>query len=219
MAVKIDQRTKFVLTTLLFSLGGFINAQLKLGWQFSSLLTVAACAVFAGYIIRHRDPILGRLAIFGLAAGSIELFADCWGERIGGLVYFPGGPTIMCSPLYMPFGWAILMIQIGYIGWWLAGGWGIARATIFTTILGSINIPSYEYWAKQAGLWYYDSPPMLFNTVPYYVIVAEALICMALPFTVTWLEKKQWRWSILAGVSEGFWMWGAGLVAFYFFRT
>lgn len=219
-----DSRTKFVLATLLFSVGSFINTQMHWGWWFSSLLTVIVCGLYAWYIITQRDGVLARLAVFGLAAGFVELLADCWGTTVGGLVYyltppFDGGPFILCSPLYMPFAWAVLMVQIGYIGWWLVPSLGMVRATLITTVLGAVNIPSYEFWAKAALLWYYDSPPMLFDIVPYYVIFAEALICLVLPALITWLEKRPWGYSLGLGVVQGFWMWGAGVAGFYLFRA
>jgi hypothetical protein len=118
----------------------------------------------------------------------------------------------------MPFAWATVFLQLGYIAWWAGQRWGLLRAAIGITILGALNIPTYEYLAKASNLWIYQGVKLLFDTVPYYVILAEALICLALPWLVTWMQKKPIKWSVLFGVVEGFWIWGVGVLAYWLIR-
>lgn len=219
MIKKLDRTTRFVLFTMSFSIITVINALIHGGWLLATITAFIVFGLYLLYIWRYRDEFLTKLVLFGLAAGMVELLADCWSTKVGWLVYYPGGPFVMCSPLYMPLGWAIMMVQIGYLGWLFVQKWGLPIAMLATGLVGAINIPINEYLAKSALLWYYQNVPMLFGVVPYAVIFAECLICLVLPPIVLLVKKHSWRWSILLGVAEGFWMWGIGVVGYYLFGT
>ena len=219
MNLNLDRRTRFVLFTMLFSVVSVLNAIFHGGWLPATVTSFIVFGLYLLYIGYYRDSLLGRLLLFGIAAGSVELLADCWSTRLGWLVYFPGGPFVMCSPVYMPVGWAILMVQLGYLGWLFDQSWGLSKAMLLTALIGAVNIPVYEYLAKSSRLWYYQNVPMLFQTVPYAVIFAEGLICLVLPPVIRLVTKHRWGWSILLGLAEGCWMWGVGVIGYWLFGT
>jgi len=219
MNLNLDQRTRFVLFTMAFSIVSVFNAIFHGGWLPATLTAFIVFGLYVFYIGRYRDPLLARLLLFGLAAGAVELLADCWSTGLGWLVYWRGGPFVMCSPLYMPVGWALLMVQIGYLAWLFVQNWGLPKAMLVTALIGAVNIPFNEYLAKSAHLWYYQHVPLLLNTVPYAVIFAECLICLVLPPVIRLVEKYRWGWVILLGIAEGFWMWGVGVLGYQIFGS
>jgi len=207
------RRWRLVLWTLALSLVGNVLAALfALGWTAAAAYTAGLLTIFAVYLLRTGDPIIGRLLFFGLLVGFGELPADHFGVvTTETLVYPPGPPLIWSSPFYMPFAWPIIFVQLGFIAWWLDRRWGPRKTCIALTIFGGINIPIYEFFAKFADFWFYQNTPMLFGVTPYYVILAEALICVALPLlvlkissrtrasTLTWLAAAQALWIYVAG--------------------
>src|SRR4030095_1213166 len=180
-----SRRLKFVLATMGLTLAGsIVSAVFKLGWVSALVLNVGTDALILWYIVHYRDGVLGRLFLFGAAAGIVELLtADPWAVHHGGLVYSPHGPFVVDSPLYMPLGWIYVTLQIGYLAIWIAQRWGLTAAILGSGVIGAINIPTYESLAKFADWWIYQGTPMIFHT-PYYVILGEALIGLALPLLV-----------------------------------
>ncbi len=76
--------------------------------------------------------------IVAIVAGWVELLADWWlVSKTGTLVYYPGGPFILRSPLYMPFAWGIVLIQTAYV------------LAVFRVIWTGNGCPSYGH----AGRW------------------------------------------------------------------
>ena len=145
MIKKLDRTTRFVLFTMSFSIITVINALIHGGWLLATITAFIVFGLYLLYLWRYRDEFLTKLMLFGLAAGLVELLADCWSTKVGWLVYYPGGPFVMCSPLYMPLGWAIMMVQIGYLGWLFVQKWGLPIAMLMTGLVGAINIPINEY--------------------------------------------------------------------------
>jgi len=207
------RRWQLVLWTLGLSLfGDGIAALFSLGWTAAAAYTAGLLMIIAVYLIRTRDPIIGRLLLFGLLVGFGELPADHFGVvTTGTLVYPPGPPLIWNSPFYMPFAWSIIFVQLGFVAWWLDRRWGLRTTCIALAIFGGINIPLYEFLAKFADFWFYHDTPMLFSVTPYYVILAEVLISAALPLlvlkisrrtpvsTLIWLAAAQALWIYVAG--------------------
>lgn len=120
---------------------------------------------------------------------------------------------IACSPLYMPFAWAVLLIQIGYLGWLISQKEKMWVSIFATTLIGFAVIPLFEHWAKNANWWYYTNTEMIFNT-PWYIILAEGLICSLLPFFFSHIHQKNYKWQLPLGVIEGLWIWVSYFIAF-----
>jgi hypothetical protein len=215
MALYDQRRFSLVMLTMGLTLAGSaVSAVIRGGWVSATVLNVAVDLLILGYIIRNRDGLLGRLLLMGFVAGLVELLtADPWAVRSGTLVYEAAGPFINYSPLYMPLGWAYVLMQIGYIAWWVLQSRGLGPAIVATTILGGTMIPVYEALAKSANWWIYQNVPMIFGA-PYYVILGEALIGMALPFIVRPVAARGLAWSVVLGIALGCWTWVSAIVAY-----
>jgi hypothetical protein len=206
---------RFVLLTLLFVLGwNYASSIVGWGWPTATIISFGMPVVYICHVWRRHDLLLGRILLFGLATGWTELLADRWlVDGTGTLLYLPGGPFVLRSPLYMPFAWMVVVTQLGYIGWWMGRRWGIPAASLLIALFGAINIPLYEQWARNANWWYYQKTPMLGNT-PWYIIGGEFLIALSLPAVISQLERRHWSVSICAGIGQGLWIWVAYGVAF-----
>jgi len=215
MTLYDDKRCKFVLLTMVLSLAGsVVCAMIRGGWQSATVLNVVIDAVLVAYIVRNRDGLLLRLLLMALAAGVVEVaVADPYFVGNHTLVYPHEGPFIVDSPLYMPLGWAYVLLQIGYIAWWVMQQKGATAAIVVSTLLGGTNIPIYEALARRANWWYYQDVPM-FIGAPYYVILGEAFIGLALPFIVRPLPTRSLMWSVLLGLALGAWTLASGVLAF-----
>ena len=202
----ISQRDiRFVVFTIVLMLGLNVpSAILEEGWFSAAWHTGLMCLLFIAYIIKYRDSYLKAWMIFGVAAGFTELLADWWlVTRTGSLVYAPDEPMIVESPVYMPFAWALLMIQIGAVAHWLRQKLGVAKAAVITGLIGGVNIPLYESLARAADWWIYQNTPMIFGA-PYYIIVGEVLIVIPLVWLAVWLQRMgPVKGGILLGIVEG----------------
>ncbi len=143
-------------------------------------------------------------AIFGVAAGFTELIADWWlVNRTGSLVYAPGEPMLVASPMYMPFAWALVMMQLGVVAHWLRENFSVAKAALIAGLIGGVNIPLYESLARAADWWIYQKTPMLLGA-PYYIILGEVLIVVPLVWLADWLVRMgPVKGGIILGIVEG----------------
>ncbi len=192
---------KFVVGSIVFML--LLNLPTQVfdwGWRSAAFNTGFMCLVFAVYIWRTESTTLLRWAIFGVAAGFVELLADWWlVTQTQSLVYPQDEPMLVVSPLYMPFAWALLFLQLGVVGQWLRTKMPVGLAALFIGLFAAVNIPLYEQLAKGAGWWYYQDTPMLFSA-PYYIILGEFLIGVPLVFFGTLLQRRS---PMVGGVMYG----------------
>jgi len=202
----ISQRDiRFVVFTIVMMIALNIPAGIfKQGWISAAHHTALMCLLFLAYIIRYRDSYLLSWAIFGVAAGFTELIADWWLVNVTeSLVYAPGEPMLVASPMYMPFAWALVMMQLGVVAHWLRENFSVAKAAVIAGMIGGVNIPLYESLARSADWWIYQKTPMLFGA-PYYIILGEVLIVEPL----VWLADRLVRMGpvkggIILGIVEG----------------
>ena len=208
-------RTSFIIGSMVLAVMFLVfNAYFFKGWVSATLWGYGFSLAYFLFAIFTKDALLGRFLLFGLVAGWIELLPDHWlvaGTKT--LVYPPGEPIIDSSPMYMPFSWLTVFIQVGYIGFLLYKKMGLGKATLLVTILGSIIIPVYEHLAIQAGWWQYRNTPTLFN-VPYYVILAEGLLMATIPFFYKRCENSKWGFIPVLGFIQGMIMWLCCIIAF-----
>ena len=184
------------------------------GWIAASLITGINWLIFMGYSLAYRDKLVARIMLLALVAGWIELLADRWlVEVTQTLVYHPGGPFVLCSPLYMPFAWGAVLIQTGYVGWRIIQLKGLGWAIFLTGILGVATIPLYEWWANGALWWFYRNTRM-WSVVPVYIILGEFFIAGGLVLLIYRLEEKPWSLAPLLGAIQGFWIWACYGVSF-----
>lgn len=210
-----DKEVRFVILTLVITIGvAALSATFQLTWRSAFALAFGIYFLLGWFAFRQNDMFLKKLLVFGIAAGVTELLADCWlVQSTGTLIYANNEPMIACSPLYMPFAWAVLLIQIGYLGWLISRNEKMYVSIIATTFLGFAVIPLFEHWAKNAGWWYYTNTEMFLNT-PYYIILAEGLICSILPFFFAHIHRKNYKWQLPLGIIEGLWIWASYFIAF-----
>ncbi|HLO86052.1 MAG TPA: hypothetical protein VK203_13740 [Nostocaceae cyanobacterium] len=209
------RRIKFICGLLALGITwDFSSSLLGAGWIAASVITVIVLLSYIAYAWRYRDSLLAKYLLFGIAAGFTELLADSWlVQNTGTLVYITGGPFIISSPLYMPFAWANVLIYLGCIGYWFSERFGLAIACLLTAVIGVINIPLYEQWAKGANWWFYQHTPMLGNA-PIYIILGEFILALAIPYLLHWLKKAHWGWCVGLGIIQGLWIWCAYALAF-----
>jgi hypothetical protein len=117
----------------------------------------------------------------------------------------------------MPFSWAVVLMEVGYIGWLITNRWNLMVATIALCILGSILVPLYETWAIDAGWWYYHNTPVL-GLVPKYVILAEGLLMLTIPFLLKKTETARLPMIVLFGLIEGAVMFLVCIIAYHIFQ-
>ena len=212
-----SKRMKLVILTLIMNIvGNLIAYWLNLGWVAAVFITFSVILVILFYTTRENDKLFGRLIFFGLIVGFGELLSDFWAVDVQKtLVYAPGEPFIWKSPFYMPFGWTIIMVQLGYIATWMIDRWGMLKTIIMISILGGINIPIYEYLAKGAGFWHYQNATMILNdTTPIYVIGGEVLLAIALPI-IALKVKKGPLWQIIPlGIAQALWIWISTIISY-----
>ena len=80
----------------------------------------------------------------------------------------------------------------------MARGWGL----LLTGLIGAVNIPFYEEMALRDNWWRYANCRMLLHT-PYYIIVGEFLIAVAIGVLARWTRSGRWSRSLAAGVLAG----------------
>lgn len=194
--------------TLVFTLVANGSASLFApGWWAASAIVALNWSALVALVVARRDGLVLRLAVLGLVAGFTELAADRWlVDATRTLVYEPGGPFVVRSPLYMPFAWGAVLVQTSYVGWRLLAAVGVARAALVTGLLGAMTIPLYEWWAKGASWWHYRDCRMI-GVVPTYIIIGEFLCAALLVVLVRRLDTRPW-WAVgVLGVVEGLGIW------------
>ena len=183
-------------------------------WRTGAALNVIDNCLLIGFALFRRDRLLGRFLLFGLAVGFAELPADAWlVDYTRTLDYsIGGGPMIWQSPLWMPFAWEVVAVQFGYIGlrlWERFGRMGL----LMIGLLGAINIPFYEEMARKIHWWQYSGCRMISFT-PWYIIIGEFGIALALTLLARTLRRGSWRAAILAGLAGGLLIFVCYAVAF-----
>jgi hypothetical protein len=206
----------FVLLALGFvSLWIIVNSRFDTGWITGVMLTSIVLGALMVYVLRTSNDLLGKFMLFGLAAGTTELLADRWliiGTKT--LFYERHEPLLIASPVYMPAAWAVVLVLIGYLGYRAAQRWGMGHATWMCGLMGGLVIPVYESCAKGAGWWYYEDLRRIIWNTPYYIILGEFLLALALPVLLSRCDRRAFYWSLPIGVLMGLWIWLSYKLAF-----
>ena len=172
-------------------------------WRTGAALNVVDNCLLIGFAVVRRDAWLAQLLLFGVVVGLVELAADAWlVDYTGTLDYsIGGGPLIWRSPLWMPLAWEVVAVQFGYIGLRLLERFGKA-ALLIIGLLGAVNIPFYEEMARRIHWWQYSGCRMISFT-PWYIILAEFGIAVALALLARALRRGSWGLAIVAGIAGG----------------
>src|SRR5450755_234952 len=155
------------------------------------------------FVFLRRDLLIARLMIFGLAVGFAELPADAWLViQTRTLDYSTGGgPMLWRSPAWMPLAWEIVAVQFGYLGFRLRERFGVAGLLIIGA-LGAVNIPYYEEMARRIHWWTYSGCRRISFT-PYYIVLGEFGIAVALALLAVQLRRGSWKKAVLSGLTGG----------------
>ena len=170
--------------------------------------------LLVGFTVVRRDALLARFLLFGVVVGLTELAADAWlVDYTRTLDYsIGGGPMVWRSPLWMPLAWEVVAVQFGYIGlrlWERFGNIGL----VMIGMLGAINIPFYEEMARRIHWWQYSGCRMISFT-PWYIIVGEFGIAVALALLAQTLRRGSWPVAVVAGLTGGLSIFACYAVAF-----
>ena len=206
-----------ILFTLIFK---FLSARYGFDWKFAAGFSYLLFAVFALWaFIKKEDMLFRQVIVFTIVAGFTELISDWWIVSVKeSLVYFPDEPMLVSSPLYMPFSWAVVFIQVGYLGWLIGKGKRMGYLVLITSAIGLLFIPMFEHLAKGADWWYYQNCRMI-SYVPYYIIASEVAVSAALPFFFKWMEKRRsYLWAVLFGIAQGLWIWISCMIAYFLLK-
>jgi len=197
-------RSKFAFTAMAAAIGGlYYFSKHPAGYVTAAIWSYGMFAVYIIYWLISKDKIFKRLIAFAITAGIVELFSDAYLVSVTEtLVYPPEGPMIWESPAYMPFSWAVVLIQIGYISWLVHGKLGPWKDGLLMVGFSAVLIPIYENFAIHAGWWSYENAKMIFG-VPYYIYIAEGLLMFLVPYFLIKCLKRNIKYSIFYGVLEG----------------
>ena len=85
-------------------------------WRTGLALNLTDNLLLLGFVAWHRNIVLARLMLFGLAVGLAELAADAWlVDYTRTLDYsIGGGPMLWRSPMWMPWQCSSGMLGCGY---------------------------------------------------------------------------------------------------------
>ncbi|MBX7162631.1 MAG: hypothetical protein K1X49_02990 [Saprospiraceae bacterium] len=210
-------RTWFILLSMPISmLAIFFLDKVDWGWIGGAVWSFGFAAMYIIYAQIKKDVMMWRFVLFTVAAGFTELIADKWIVDTHTLFYPPDEPFLVASPIYMPFSWVVVLIQIGYIGHLFHHKFNIVLATIFTGVLGCSVIPFYEYLAIHAGWWHYENAHF-WGIVPRYIYMAEGMLMLTIPYLFDHTLRQKYRMVIFLGVLQGLVMLIASIFAFHFF--
>ncbi|MEP1033524.1 hypothetical protein [Ekhidna sp.] len=213
----LDKKTTLVILVSSGILIGWsmVSSLLESGPVSASIITYGLYCFYWFYAIRYRNPLIQRLLVFGTIAGILELVTDHYlVDTIDSLVYPGNELMVWSSPMYMPFAWSNVLLQLSFVGVLLTKKKGLLVASIVLCLAGGMYIPLYEHLAKDAGWWWYhQNVTMIFNA-PLYVIVCEALISLSLPFLIQYAERHTITKTVYLGIVEGVWILLSAYIAF-----
>lgn len=213
----LDKRTTITIlvTSGILIVWSYISSITQSGPVTASIISYALYVFYWFYAIYFKNPLIQRLVVFGTIAGILELITDHYlVSTINSLVYPGNEPMIWSSPLYMPFAWSNVLLQLSFVGVLLLKRKGLLIASVVLCIAGGMYIPLYEHLANSAGWWWYHpNVKMVFNA-PLYVIVCEALISLSLPFLISYAEHHKMNRTVYLGIIEGGWILLSAIIAY-----
>ena len=174
----------------------------------------------------HADTkIFKSLLSMGLVVGVVELLADYWlvnGITAGRLNYFStmhNDVVLLASPIWMPFAWAAVTVEFGYLILRLAD---IFKNPWLASIVGAVNagigVGIYEYLALYCGWWYYEpAKVMIGKACAVYIPAGEALLFLLfyLIFSKTRAIKTPRTQAAVSGIIFGLWIFASYAIAHF----
>ncbi len=217
LSISHTARLRFMLLVMASSIVTlFVDRLAFPGWISAAAWGFGYSLLYGFYAWSTGDRLVQRLFIFALAAGFAELLADAWLVQVTQTLVYPTGLMLLDSPIYMPFSWLVVLMQLGFIAHLLLKKFPLLPSALMLVVLSGLMIPLYEYWAIKAGWWQYQSTPMVWN-VPYYIFGAEAILAFSIPFFIKRVINGKLYNNVIFGILQGIIMWLACVAAYYFF--
>lgn len=214
-------RLSVVLTTIAVAVVGVIAFSFAPGLRGQSAAGIGLLnnAILIGAAVRHRDAVLGRLLLFGLIVGIVELAADAWLVDVTRTLDYSisGSAMVWRSPWWMVMAWEVVSLQFAYIGLRLSDRWGL-RGVALSGLIGAVNIPFYEEMALRLQWWRYAGAAMLAHT-PWFIIVGEFSLVMGFGLVAPAVRRRSLRAVLLAGLAAGVGIWASYAGAWYLLRA
>lgn len=164
-----------IITVLLSVINAFLTPLYDFRYIVAASMLIALFSTL--YFSSENRKILFEISILGLIAGFIELLADYFLVVNAGLTYNSFEFFILESPLYIPFAWSLIIIQLGYVGFRLYQSIGKAESVLLTGLLGSFYVGFAEILAHSGNLWSYSSAPFSYvYHSPFYILLGEGLM-------------------------------------------
>ena len=150
-----SSRSKFAFAAMAVAIGFLVYfSTFTGGYKTASIWGFGMFSIYVIYWLKTKDKIFGRIILFAITAGFAELFADAYLVNVTDTLVYPSPePTLWESPAYMPFSWAVVLIQIGYIAWLLQGKLGVWKDGLMMVAFSALLIPLYENFAIHEGWW------------------------------------------------------------------
>jgi len=216
MVVITKRDWTFIAIANVVALGiALVSAKYALGWMAATGSVLVSGAMLLVFCLKHSEPFFIRLFVFGVALGFAELINDTYLIDKAILIYSPGGPYVLETPLYMPFSWALLIITNGTVAAWLYGKLGPVKSPFAMAIVSGLYIPGFEALAAKADWWHYQNVPFWLGA-PAFVVLGEALLALPLPWMSTFLARRGFAVAIGLGVVEGLVVFVTTLIALRF---
>lgn len=203
-ALNVEDR--LIIASMVVTMGGIvIGALLSAPRAFGITTIIVIGMLIVGWYVT-RSPRLAWLLLFGLVVGVLELWAD-WVHvaYFGSLVYTDYfGFQLLASPMYMPVGWWLTVVQFGYLGLRISEGWPRWRAVGLITLLGMTLPPWYEEFAAPARAWHYTtSGPMLSHTPVWIIFTYGGCMFAIATMALVFYRPRDWERAVLAGIFAG----------------
>lgn len=165
------------------------------------------CLVVIGILIAGwrvtRGSRLAWLHLFGFVAGVLELWSD-WIHVVhfGSLVYTDYfGFQLLASPVYMPLGWWLTVVQFGYLALRLRDSWPSWKAVMVVTVLGMLIPPFDEEFAASARAWYYVPAGLMLSNTPLWIVFTYGGCMFAIAtMSLVFYRPGWWGGAVLAGI-------------------
>ena len=155
--------------------------------------------------------------LLGLIAGILELFTDAAGHQFARSLFYPQDqPLLWDSPFYMPLSWMIVLTQLGYLAWRLAGLRQEA-SSLARHLAGGAGGRGQRAVLRGGrlprGLVALCAHCLHLGHTPVYVLLFEGLVAAALPLLTLGLLRLRWPMVAARGAILGLWMPCAALLA------
>ncbi len=104
----------------------------------------------------------------------------------------------------MPLGWALIVVQFGYLALRLAERWPAGRVLAGLTLLGLSLPPWYEEFAAPARAWYYPARGWMLSHTPVWIILTYGGCIFSIAvLALEGYQPRAWGRAVVSGMLAG----------------